>query len=133
MDDSKKEGLSEEARVHGKDLATRIRFLREEIKEGRNTVDNLAELESKEKALRGIVPMDEDTARINFEVRDMFQTQADPSGPISCLRVVQIDNPTKRPEAQGIKTVSLLAEYERRENLVIAPPSEILPPAFRGR
>lgn len=129
MDDSS-ERMSEEERIHGWDLATRIRYLREEVREGRQVTENIKELDSKERELLGMTRLEPDIARVDFEVRDVMEVKGS-SGGVFCLRSVEIGNPKARPGAEGVRTISLLGKDQKRENLIDAGHSEPLPSGYR--
>lgn len=138
MDNVDEENKDEKTRAAASDLAVRIRFLREEIKEGRSA-DAVEELRKKVKELGVLFPVSPDVHTINFEVNDIMETKPDKlgrtigSGSTFCRRKIEILNPNWK-EGGGFKpaTISLLRKNQNRENLVEAPSSKILAPAFGG-
>ncbi len=121
--------LNVEKRSIGSDLATKVRFLREEIREGR---DNLNELRDKTSELVRLFPVPDDCGIIAFEVRDTAETRKNTSGFIFGRRIVEVSNPNAQQGALKKIEISLLQPGQDRENLTDLGVSEVLPPAYGG-
>lgn len=123
------EALSpEEIRFHAWDLATRVRYLREEIRSGSSSPGNLEELQMKVAQLATLFDAPRDKAKLGFEVKDTAPAN-NSAGFMSCRRIVEIRNPNAEPDAEGTHVISLLHPDQNRANLTDMGTSRILPPA----
>lgn len=114
------------------DLATRIRYLREEIKGGTLSQDYREELFRKEKQLFQLFNgVGVDTVKMELTVSDTMKANNE-SGWAFCRRVVIIENPLASAGDMGIVSVNLLPPGLSPDNLIEASPSEPLPAAFRS-
>ncbi len=134
MSDNEPRELSrEEKRSAAWDLATRIRFLREEIREGRNATGGLEELRTKTVTLAGLyeneIPVDK--AMVGFEVRDAGSAK-NTSGWTFVRRVVEINNPKAKQGTEGTYLISLLPSGVTGAGLLDFGTCEVLPPAYGG-
>ena len=121
----------EQRRSLGWDLATKVRFLREEVREGRDPVRNLKELEDKTSKLVGLFPIPDDCGIITFEVRDTTEAH-NTSGFVFGRRKIEVINPNAQKHVLKKFDISLLMVGQARENLEDLGVSEILPPAYGG-
>lgn len=122
----------EQQRSVGRDLATRIRFLREEVKAGRDPIGNLEEIRNKASELTRLFPAPDDCRIIAFEVLDTAETPRNASGFMFGRRTVEVTNPGAKPGALRKLSVSLLPVGQVRESLMDLGVSEVLPPAHGG-
>ncbi|MBL7078515.1 hypothetical protein ISS42_02560 [Candidatus Shapirobacteria bacterium] len=126
---------AEEIRQRAWDLATRIRFLREVVRENGDTLGVTEELRAKTEELGRLFPAGPEVARIDFQVRDTMEVKDPGLGikSVNCLRVVQVNNPEKGKGAQEVVAISLLPKNLSPELLASDPLfSEILPLGLGG-
>lgn len=116
----------EQKRFAATDLATRIRYLREEVHRGAGRMRE--ELVGKEQELVGLFQAETpETAKfVDFLVRDQAENRKNPSNWMFCKRTVRVLNPHAGPEATETFPVNLIMSDQPLENLTDAGVSEPL-------
>jgi|SRR3989339_1599094 len=124
----------EHKRVVAGEYAHKIKFLREEIREGRTRLednkgnviyDNGAKIVELSEKLNELFPAEPAVRSTYFEIADTIENRK--GGVENCLMKVEVLNTKRGADAKETREISILPKFVNRQNYIQGLKSDILP------